>query len=337
MKKHQLFIGVDVSKATLDVAVLVKEEHNILYQQQYENTRLGCIRLLRELKKLCKTDAEQYLFCMEHTGIYTIPLCCQLSEAMVDYVIEPGLQIHRSLGIKRGKSDKADAKDIARYACMHEPELKLYSMPEQILVDLKLLLSHRDKLLKAKRLFSDNEEIRAYCNKSDVKSEVVRQNTAFMKQLDAKIKKADADIDTLIKSDEELSKAYALASSVPGIGRQITCYLLVYTRCFTAFENSRQLASYIGVAPFEFSSGTSIMGRTKVSHLANKKLKSLINMGALTAKKYDQELLLYYKRKEAEGKNRMLIMNAIRNKLVARIFATVKRGTPYVPTMRFAS
>ena len=112
---------------------------------------------------------------------------------------------------------------------------------------------------------------------------------------------------------------------------------MVYTCCFTSFTDARKLACYAGVAPFEYSSGKSIRGRSKVSHLANKKLKALLSLATLNAKRKDKELQLYYQRKISEGKNGMLVMNALRNKLIHRIFATVKRGTPYVPLMKFAA
>lgn len=336
MKKHDVFIGVDVSKNKFDVCVLESEKYSIVFQSVYENNKKGIQQMKKHLLKEVKADRSTWLFCLEHTGIYSMPLCCFLSEEKLDYALVSGLQIHRSLGLKRGKSDKADATDIARYACLHEPEIKLYELPEKILLKLRLLLTHRVRLLKARKMFADTDEANEFMDKSICK-EVVKESRLLIRQLDKKIEAVNAQIQMLIESDEKLKSTYQLVASVPGVGPQITCYLLIYTRCFTSFDNARQLACFAGVAPFEYSSGSSIKGKTKVSHLANKKLKALLNMGALNAKRTDRELSLYYQRKIAEGKNGMLVMNAIRNKLVARIFATVKRGTPFVPLMQFAS
>lgn len=336
MEKHQIFIGIDVSKNKLDVCVFSSENQTVLPHLVVENTSKGITQLYKRLKKELKADATAWMFCMEHTGVYTMPLCYFLSEHRLDYALVAGLQIHHSLGLKRGKSDKADATDIARYACTHEAEIKLYQLPEKKLIKLKLLLAHRERLLKAKMLFMASEEEQEFMGK-EVSREVIRDGNSLIRVLDRKIEKVNAQMMELIAADEQLKNVYQLASSVPGVGPQITCYLLVYTRCFTAFDNARQLACYAGVAPFEYSSGSSIRGRTKVSHLANKKLKALLNMGALTAKKVDKEMGLYYQRKVDEGKNKMLVMNAIRNKLIGRVFATVKRGTPFVPLMQFVA
>jgi transposase len=74
-----------------------------------------------------------------------------------------------------------------------------------------------------------------------------------------------------------------------------------------------------------------------VNHLADKKMKSMLQMCVLTAIKYDTELKIYYNRKKDEGKNPMLVMNNIRCKLLARAFAVINRGTPFVNTQKFAA
>ncbi len=124
---------------------------------------------------------------------------------------------------------------------------------------------------------------------------------------------------------------------MPGVGPQTAINLIVTTRCFSTFENWRQLACYAGVAPFEYRSGTSIRGKTKVNHIANKKLKSLLNMAALSAKRHDKQLKEYYERKIQEGKNGMSVMNALRCKIISRVFATIKRETPYVDFLKYSA
>jgi transposase len=141
----------------------------------------------------------------------------------------------------------------------------------------------------------------------------------------------------IIQKNEQLQKQYELCISIPGVGMQLAVCLLVTTGAFTMFKNSRQLASYAGVAPFPYQSGTSIRGRNKVSHLADKELKSLLHMASLNAVRADNQLKLYYQRKKAEGKNALLILNTVRNKLLQRIMAVVDRGTLYVQLAQHAA
>jgi len=110
--------------------------------------------------------------------------------------------------------------------------------------------------------------------------------------------------------------------------------MLVTTNNFTGFENGRKYACYSGIAPFEHTSGISIKGKTRVSNLANKKIKALLSNGANSAYKWDPEMKKYYKRKIAEGKDHKLVINAISCKLVNRVFAVIKRQTPFVVTYK---
>lgn len=337
MKKHEVFIGVDVSKDKLDISVIAGDDHQVLYHEICPNKKGDISKVFTRLGKKTGTGSATWLFCLEHTGVYAMPLVYALSEKGIDHAIIPATVIQRSLGMKRGKSDKADSRDIARYACLHDAEIKKHVLAENSLVRLKLLLGHRERLMNARKMFSSaSKETGEFMRSSETK-EMMKESRSIIKTLERKIKLMDGKIQEIVRSEEQLSEAYSLATSVPGIGPQIACHLLVYTRCFTSFNNAKQLACYMGIAPFEYSSGSSIRGRSRVSHLANKKLKSLISMGALNAKRVDRELRLYYERKTGEGKNGMSVMNAIRNKLVARVFATVKRGTPYVPTRKFAA
>ena len=333
MKKYRLFVGIDVSKLKLDVCKMDKDQN--WKHQIFDNSKKGISAMIKWISD--HGDPNQVLFCLEHTGVYGYPVCSYLSENSLTYALVPAIQIKMSLGIQRGKSDKADAKAIARYALLNRKEITPSSFPEKLLLKLKVLLSHRERLVNTKKVFVvTSKELRDFVNKQIV-SEVITESRRVIKSMDTKIKKVNQQILELLNSEQKVRTVYELITSVPGIGLQIGAHLIVCTRCFSSFKTSRQLACYAGVAPFEYSSGSSIKGRTRVSHLANKKMKSLLSMGAINAMRHDQEMKCYYERKLAEGKNAMLVINAIRNKLIGRIFATVKRGTPFVKTMNYVA
>ncbi len=191
-------------------------------------------------------------------------------------------------------------------------------------------------MLKTVLSLSMTEENNDFLPK-DVTSEIQELNKDALKKMKEIIGKLEKKMMEIIEANEQMKTQYKLVTSVPGIGQQVAINLILTTKCVTAFETSRQLACYAGVAPFEYSSGSSIRGKTKVSPMANKKLKSILTMSALAAKRSDKGIADYYNRKIKEGKNAMLVMNAIKCKLIARVFATVKRGTPYVNTLKYAS
>jgi len=149
--------------------------------------------------------------------------------------------------------------------------------------------------------------------------------------LEEELKKVENSIKEVIKNNENLNEMYKYATSVKSVGFVAASYLLVYTNGFTKFESAKQIASYSGIAPFEYSSGTSVKGRTRVHHMANKRLKTILHMCAISAIANNEEMKVYFKRKVDEGKNKMLVINAIRNKVLARIFSCVKNKRIYEP------
>ena len=127
----------------------------------------------------------------------------------------------------------------------------------------------------------------------------------------------------VINLQSELKNQFELVKTVPGIGDKTAIYLLIVTKGFTAFDNARKLACYSGTAPFEHSSGTSIKGKTKVNHMADKKMKSILQMCAMVAVKHDPQLKEYCDKKKAEGKNAMLVLNNVKCKILSSVFSVI--------------
>lgn len=334
MKKYRIIIGIDVSKNKLDVCFMLDPNSKQLSFLVVSNDRKGIRKILSVLKKLGINNSDT-LFCFENTGIYSLSLACYLEDLKTDYWEIPAIEIKRSKGISRGKNDKTDARDIAFYAYTHMHKLKLSRLPEKDILKLKLLVSERGKLLKAIQIFEMTNEIRGFIQ-NDISREVLSVNRKTLKSLRKHLLEVDQKIQAIIKNNQEINKQKELIQSVTGVGPQTAIYLIIITKCFKSFSNWRKMACYAGVAPFPYQSGSSIKGRTKVNHMADKKLKSLLTMCALCAKKHDTEIALYYQRKVKEGKNPMLVMNSIKCKVLSRVFATISRGTPYVNTCKFA-
>ena len=150
------------------------------------------------------------------------------------------------------------------------------------------------------------------------------------------VKEIDKEITTLINSDEKLAELSSYIKSVDGIGIITTAEVLITTNEFENFDDAKKLACHCGVVPFKNESGISIKGKAKVSHKANKKMKRLLHLAALSAIKVQGEFNQYYKRKIAEGKHVMSVLNAIRNKLVLRIFACVKNKRYYEKNYQYS-
>ena len=187
MKKFKYYIGIDISKLTLDVTILYECE-NVTKTAYYkiENNKKSIAQFVK--KKLGSYFDQQMLFCFEDTGIYGFPLACFLNDNMLTYWKVPAIEIKRSKGITRGKDDKSDSKDIAFYAYTNKHKFRAGSIPTQSVQQLKLLFTEREKLLKSLATFEKTSENKDFIPK-DVFAVVESTNKAIVNQLNKTIKK----------------------------------------------------------------------------------------------------------------------------------------------------
>jgi transposase len=328
--EKKLFIGIDFSKKTFDVSMLHRRNPGAVTHRQFENTREGCANLLKWVKEQGKEGKEAWMFCGEHTGLYSLQLSEFLIKKGLFMWLENPMQIKRSTGLKRDKTDKLDSRDIALYAFRYQDKAKRYQLPEAALQSLELLLSFRERLLKNKHALSVSaKEIRAVMKRNITAHYIYEQSQRDIERTNSEIHDIEAKMLKLIHQEETLNENYTLVSSIKGIALINTVAILVTTRNFSRFDNSRQFACYTGMAPFGRQSGTSIRAKPRVSHIADKKLKVLLTQAAKSAVQYDPNIREYYQRKLAEGKKNWLVMNNIRNKLIHRIFALVRTKQLY--------
>ena len=336
MQKYRLFIGIDISKKTIDVSLTLNGKKEQMLHVRLQNNLQGFRSMMQFIKK-AKTGIPQneWFFSMEHTGVYTLLLSNFLQKRKLAYTLISGHHLAKSLGLRRGKNDKADSKDIARFSYVFRDELKSYTLPSDKLLTIKGLLSLRSRLVNAnKGLATASNELKSFAKKA-VYQQIVKHSKDTIERNKQTIAKIETQIGALIQQEDELQRLYDLIISVKGVGPIISANLLVFTNGFKSFNNAKEFACYIGIVPFEKSSGTSVYTPGKVSHLAHKKLKGIISNGASAAMLYDKELRAYYERKILEGKNKFVVRNAVTNKFIHRIFAVVKRGSVYVELHRF--
>lgn len=332
MKNYQTYAGIDVSKLTLDITLINNQYQKIDYQR-IENSQQSIQSWLLSLSEK-GILLQEMMVCFENTGIYSMLLCVELTNQNIDFSEVPALEIQRSKGIKRGKSDKNDSKDIAFFCLKNKYDLALSTAPTPQLMELKLLFAEREKILQALKSFAMTHENEAFVC-ADIFHSVKHINEEIAHNLKENLKKLERRISEIFKENEHLGRQKELLKSVPGIGEITAIYLIIITKGFTSFKNWRKFACYSGIAPFEHSSGTSVYGKTRVHHFADKKAKSMLYLCALSAIRCDSQLKSYYNQKKQEGKHSMLAINNVKNKIVSRAFAVIKRGTPFVDTYKF--
>lgn len=331
MKEINESVGIDVSKDTLDAHIYGKK-----VSAKFSNNQAGYKRLINWAKEH-GGSLESVIVCFEHTGIYSLSLATCLEQNRLSFAMVPALEIKRSMGMVRGKNDAVDAQRIAEYAFLRRHSIRRTVLPGKRILQLKALLSLRERMVAQRAGYTaSSTELKLAFSVKEYK-ELFKAQAAVVATLTKQIKILEAKIRQLINDDSEVKGLYELVTSIKGIGLIVAANLIVTTNSFMNFENSRQLACYCGIAPFEKQSGTSLRTKSRVSHYANKKLKVLLNLAANSVVQKDAELKRYYERRLAEGKSKMSILNIVRNKLLHRVFAVVKRRTPYVEIQKWAA
>ena len=325
-------IGIDVSKLTLDVCI-----HTIQLQGIFENSHEGFVKMYTWYQANSGMALDRILFIFEHTGIYSEQLSDFLFDKGIPFIMVPGLEIKRSLGMARGKSDKKDAAAIARYGFRRREELRPQQVENKNIRSMKKLLSLRDRLVRQRAGFKASLKEQKRIIKYGYDLILLDVQKKAITNLDELVSQIEKELKDIIAKEKTFDQLFWLITSINGVGKQTAMFLIAYTNGFTKFDDPRKFASYCGIAPFPNQSGTSLRGKTKVSHLANKRIKSLLDMCAKSAIISNHEMKSYYLRRVEEGKNKMCTINIIRNKLLSRIFAVVKRKTPYVDIMKFTA
>tara|TARA_R110000744_G_C19284726_1_gene553981 strand:+ start:195 stop:1187 length:993 start_codon:yes stop_codon:yes gene_type:complete len=330
MKNYEEVVGIDVSKKTIDAYCYQAQVH-----KAFVNNVVGYKSLLKWVFKVTKDSSVFY--CFENTGYYSLKLALYLSSQSIIYVEESPLKIKRSSGIVKEKTDRLDAQLIARYAWLYREELEPSTVKSNSQLELGRLLALRDQLVRNNAgLKGTLKEMKVLLSSpsTDVGCLSLKRSIDY---LEKQIKGIEERIKDILCEDASMRKNYELLTSLKGVGFVVACQLIYHTGNFTRFDSWRAFSSYCGTAPFKHESGTSIYRRKQCHYLGDRKMKSLLSMASISAIQHDSELRLYYQRKLAEGKETMIAVNNVRNKLIARAFAVVKRGTPYVVLQQYAA
>lgn len=326
--KIRYFVGIDVSKHTLDFAVITDQQ--LLTAATIVNDPSAILALLKSFKELPAFSKKKVLYCYESTGIYGNHLlqCLQKAKALV--VVENPLHIKLSMGLVRDKSDQKDAHRIALFAKRHQHELRLWQAARLEIVRLRQLSTVRDRLVTVDKILKTALKDHADFTSVKLSREVKERCAASLVAIKSDLNKVEQSMDGIIKSDATLSHLYKLVFSVSGIGKHTATQLLIKTNEFRNIADPKKFACYAGVAPFKSESGLSV-SRARVSPVAAKKLKTLLHICAVNAIRFDPEIKAYYKRRtEVDKKPKMSVINAIRNKLIKRVFACVNQNREFI-------
>jgi len=329
--KFKHVIGMDMAKETYVVHV-----HHSDYTQEFINAPKHICKMLKTLEGKLKCSLDQCLFCLEHTGLYSLDMIMILDSQSLNYSVIPGLEIKKSLGITRGKSDVIDAFKISEFGYLRQDKLTLHQMPSKALIKLKNLLSLRSMHVRHKASYQARMKEQFTVLKKTHFPDLYQSQRRMIDHLSKEIERIENAIKEIVNQDLTMKKCNDLLISIKGIGEIVAAHMIVKTQCFLNFNDWRKFSCYCGTAPFPNESGSMVKAR-RISKIGDSEMKTLLTLSARSAMMHDPEIKLFCKRKLDLGKSKKNITNCVRNKLIARMFAVVKRGTPYVTMKKFAS
>lgn len=312
----KLFLGVDISKTSFDVALLFT--NNKVKNKKFSNNAKGFSELVEWLKK---HKAHNLHICMEATGIYCDALATFLFENNYPVSIVNPAQIKgfAQSELARNKTDQADSQVIARFCRAINP--KLWQPKPLYIRDLQALV---------RRLESLQDMLRQEENRKDISSTIVQSSIeSIIKQLKEQIIIVKCKIRDHINNHPDLRDKSQLLETIPGVGEATIAQVLAFIGNIEDFKNAKQVAAFVGLNPKQRQSGTSVYGRTRLSKIGNSNLRKAFYMPAVSAKRYNPVIKSFCEKLKSSGKPVMLIIGAAMRKLIHVIFGVLKSGKPF--------
>lgn len=315
-----------MSKLFFDVAYFNEKPK---YLGQFSNDEKGFSMFIESLKTLTDIPSHDWFIVFEFTGVYSKLLKQYLHSCNIPCMEENALKIKRNAPMQRGKSDPIDAVMICEYAVEKLYKLKPQESRNKVVEKIKIVFAKRELLLKQKSALIVSFKEQKIIMENDLARSLETINNELVQLLNTKIKELEKLIVEYLRQDPQIERNYKLVKSVVGVGFVTATLMICMTDNFTMQTTARKFASFAGIAPFPNQSGGRI-GRRKVSYKGNKLMKKAISNCVQAAIKHDPFINHYYNRLKENNKPNGVIYNNIKNKLIARIFSTVNRKTPYV-------
>jgi transposase len=313
-------LGIDIAKQKFDVALLLDGKTK---QKVCKNSVEGFETLMVWLEK---QGIQKVHACLEATGNYGEDLAICLHEAghMVSIVNPARIKGFAQSELIRTKTDKVDAGIIARFCLAMKPELWIPPSPEIRI--LRALVRRADSLIDMRsqeknRIGTAHESVLL----------LIKEHIVY---LDQEIEKIRQQIAELIEQNPRLKQKKDLLDSIPGLGKVTIPAILAELDDLEKFTNVREVVAFIGLAPKETISGTSIKGKPRLCKIGHVRLRKALYMPALVSIQCNPVMIAFYNRLKEKGKNGKVIVCAIIRKLVHVIFRVLKSGKKYDPNYK---
>jgi transposase len=310
------YVGIDVAKAKLDVAVKTAKKPRYT---SVENNEKGFARLLEWLSKYPKTDVH---VCFEATNTYAFACAVYLGQQGINVsIVNPALvKAYAQSNLRRNKTDKLDALLIAEFCADKSP--RSWTAPRETEQTFQGLY-RRWETLKNMRGQELNRLESERC-------QAVRDSlTSSISYLSEQLLAVEAALDCLVEQTPNLRHRFELLSSIPGVGK-VTAYLLIAELDFQVFSSANDVVAFAGLNPKHNESGKT-RGRVAISKQGSARLRKGLYFSAISAQRFNPLIRPLCLRLENEGKCPLFIICAAMRKLLHLAFGVVKTNSPFDP------
>lgn len=331
MNRPAYYIGIDVAADDFTAAILTTPDKPLHVRETILNSTDG-FRSFEQWLQTQQVTPKNSVVCLEATGVYGEVLCYYLTAKGYRVVVEPPLKVKRAFNESGHKTDVVDSRQIAEYAYRFADELRFWQPNDDLVEQIKVLLSTREHF--SVQLIANRNTLQALKRKP---VQTPLANQAFQQAIDrlrGSIRTIDQEIKRLIGQDPKYGQMIHLLTGIPGVGLLLAANLLVVTRGFNQEFTARQLAAYVGICPYQHTSGKSVYKRAKSRRYGPSRMRKLLYLAALSVRTHNQHYRTYFLRKVAEGKAKRLVINNIANKLLKVICAVVNTQTAFIPNYR---
>lgn len=322
----RFIVAIDISKKLLDI-YLHDRKINDGYEYQVPNNRTGFDRLARWLES---HDAGKFQtkFVSEHTGRYGEHLLRWTTDQGWTHAVVKTTALEKVSWEHHRKTDTFDARQLAEYGDRFSDRLPLSEAPKPAVGQIKRLQAERRKMVDRRAALKTKlGEANTHDADMDRLTEMWRQQ---MELLSEHIDELEGRIQELIAEDPALSQRHQTMRSAPGMGKVLgPLWLSLFAGHQTL--NPRKISSRFGFAPHPHRSGSSVRGTSRSSGFGNSEVRRVMHQAALSVKTHHPHYKAYYEEKRAEGKEHLLVINNIINKLIRLYCAMWNNRAKYDP------
>jgi transposase len=327
MSKIKNYVGVDIAAETFAASIYQSPESSILTKEDIANSPTGFESLIDWLKEH-KLSAKNSIICMEATGVYSEAIVYCLAAKGFSVTVEPPLKVKRAFETSGHKTDAIDSKQIAEYAYRFKDELTFWEPKKEIVEKIQQLLVAREQFVKQRVAISN--ELYAYKKHVVQVPLIIKTLQDSLDQTDQHIATIEKELDKYIKKDKDIFKRTNTLKSISGFGTLLSANIIAMTDDFNQMADHKTLAAFIGIAPYQHRSGSSICKKDRSRKYGPPRARKLLRLAAQSVATHDTTFRKYYLRKLEEGKAKSLVLNNISNKLLKLAYAMIKNDTHYI-------